>query len=163
MKSLCIKTNNQDVIYYLINTLEKLPINVCISNYSFKKYDNVIVHDIARNESEFYDVLAIVINSTIERFYEKELIKKCIKQNYFYLSDVEQEYVMKISEKIMNLPDNKIGYKKKILKDTIKEYISHNKSIILDGFMNFRVKKYKELLDNIVDVSVISFLELTSI
>jgi len=62
----------------------------------------------------------------------------------------------------MNLPDNKIGYKNKLLKNLIKRYITQNKSIVLDGFMNFRVKEYKDLLDNIVDVSVVSFLELTS-
>lgn len=162
MKSICIKTNNQEIIDYFINTFEKLPINLCISNYSFKMYDNVIVHDLAQNEDEFCEIVAIVIKSAIEKFYEKEIIRKCIKQNYFYLNEMEQEYVLKISNQIMNLPDNKIGYKNKLLKNLVKKYIIENKSIILDGFMNFRVKEYKDLLDNIVEVSVVSFLELTS-
>lgn len=162
MKSVCIKTNNQEIIEYLITTFEKLPINLCISNYSFKMYDNVIVHDIEKNEDEFYEVVSIVLKSAIEKFYEKEIIRKCIKQNYFYLDDMEQEYVLKISNQIMNLPDNKIGYKNKLLKNLVKKYITQNKSIILDGFMNFRAQEYKELLDNIVEVSVVSFLELTS-
>lgn len=162
MKSICIKTNNQDIIEYLINTFEKLPINLCISNYRFKMYDNVIVHDIEKNEEQFYEVVSIVLKSAIERFYEKNIIKKCVKQNYFYLNDLEQEYVIKISNQIMTLPDKKIGYKNKLLKNLIKEYIKENKAIVLDGFMNFRVKEYKKLLDNIVEVSVVSFLELTS-
>jgi hypothetical protein len=162
VKSVCIKTNNQEIIEYLINTFEKLPINLCISNCKFKTYDNVIIHDIDRNESEFYEVVAIVLKSAIEKFYEKDIIKKILKQNYFYLNDMEQEYVLKISNQIMNLPDNKIGYKNKLLKNLVKKYIIENKSIVLDGFMNFRVKEYKDLLDNIVEVSVVSFLELTS-
>lgn len=162
MKSICIKTNNQEMIEYLMNTFEKLPVNFCISNCRFKMYDNVIVHDVERNENEFYEVMAIVLKSAIEKFYEKEIIEKCIKQNYFYLNDAEQEYVLKISKQIMNLPDNKIGYKNKLLKNLVKRYIVENKSILLDGFMNFRVKEYKDLLDNIVEVSVVSFLELTS-
>lgn len=162
MKSICIKTNNQDMIEYLIDTFEKLPTNLCISNYRFKMYDNVIVHDINKNEEEFYNIVSIVIKKAIEKFYEKDIIKKSIKQNYFYLNEMEQEYVLKISNQIMNLPDNKIGYKNKLLKGLIKKYIMENKSIVLDGFMNFRVKPYKELLDNIVEVSVVSFLELTS-
>ncbi len=162
VKSVCIKTNNQDIIEYLINTFEKLPINLCISNYKFKMYDNVIVHDMEKNENQFYEIVAIVLKSAIEKFYEKDIIYKCIKQNYFYLNDLEQEYVLKISHQIMNLPDNKIGYKNKLLKNLIQKYISQNKSILLDGFMNFRVQEYKELLDNIVEVSVVSFLELTS-
>lgn len=162
MKSVCIKTNNQEIIEYLITTFEKLPINLCISNYSFKIYDNVIVHDIEKNEDEFYEIVSIVLKSAIEKFYESEIIKKCIKQNYFYLDKLEQEYVLKISNQIMSLPDNKIGYKNKILKNSIKKYITENKSIVIDGFMNFRLKEYKELLENIVEVSVVSFLELTS-
>ena len=90
MKSICIKTNNQDIIEYLISTFEKLPMNLCISNYRFKKYDNVIVHDIQRDEKEFYDVISIVLKSAIERFFESDLIKKCIKENYFYLNEAEQ-------------------------------------------------------------------------
>ena len=162
MKSVCIKTNNQEIIEYLINTFEKLSVNFCISNYRFKMYDNVIVHDIERNEEQFYEIVSIVIKSAIEKFYEKEIIKKCVKQNYFYLDEVEQEYVLKISNQIMSLPDNKIGYKNKLLKNLVKKYIMENKSIILDGFINFRAQEYKKLLDNIVEVSVVSFLELTS-
>lgn len=162
MKSICIKTNNQEIIAYLISTFEKLPVNVCISNYRFKKYDNVIIHDIERNEEEFYEIITIVLKSAIEKFYEKDLIQKCIKQNYFYLNEEEQEYVLKISHQIMTLPDHKIGYKNKLLKQLIKQYIQENKTMILDGFMNFRAKEYKDLLDNIVEVSVVSFLELTS-
>ncbi len=162
MKSICIKTNNQEIIEYLISTFEKLPMNLCISNYRFRKYDNVIIHDIQRDEKEFYDVISIVLKSAIERFFESDLIKKCIKENYFYLNEAEQEYVLKISHQIMNLPDNKIGYKNRLLKELIKRYVMENKAMILEGFMNFRAKEYKELLDNIVEVSVVSYLELTS-
>ncbi len=150
------------MIEYLISTFEKLPVNFCISNYRFKIYDNVILHDLDRNEDEFCEIVAIVIKSAIERFYEREIIRKCVKQNYFYLNEMEQEYVLKISKQIMNLPDNKIGYKNKLLKNLIKKYIQENKSIVLDGFMNFRTREYKNLLENIVEVSVVSFLELTS-
>ena len=150
------------MIEYLMTTFEKLPVNFCISNCHFKIYDNVIIHDMDRNESEFYEIAAIVLKSAIERFYEKEIIRKCVKQNYFYLSEMEQEYVLKISHQIMNLPDNKIGYKNKMLKNLVKKYIMENKAIVMDGFMNFRTQEYKDLLDNIVEVSVVSFLELTS-
>ncbi len=162
MKSICVKTNNQEIIEYLIHTFEKLPMNVCISNYRFKKYDNVIIHDIQRDEKEFCEVISIVLKSTIEKFFESDLIKKCIKENYFYLNEAEQDYVLKISHQIIKLPYNKIGYKNKLLKELIKRYIAENKAMILEGFMNFRTKEYKELLDNIVEVSVVSYLELTS-
>lgn len=162
VKSICIKTNNQEIIEYLIETFEKLPVNCCISNYRFKMYDNVIIHDLDKNAEIFFDIVALVIKSTIEKFYEKDIIKNIIKRNYFYLDEIEQEYIFKISNQIMYLPDSKIGYKNRILKEIIINYITENKSMILDGFMNFRAKEYKNLLENIVEVSVVSFLELTS-
>lgn len=162
MKSICIKTNNQEIIEYLLATFEKLPVRYGISNYQFKRYDNVILHDFERNEKEFYEIVAIVLKSAIEKFYEKKMIRKCIQENYFYLNEMEQEYVLKISKQIMNLPDNKIGYKNKLLKNLVKKYIMEHKSLVIDGFVNFRTKEYRELLDHIVEVSVVSFLELTS-
>ena len=125
-------------------------------------YDNVIIHDLDKNAEIFFDIVALVIKSTIEKFYEKDIIKNIIKRNYFYLDEIEQEYIFKISNQIMYLPDSKIGYKNRILKEIIINYITENKSMILDGFMNFRAKEYKNLLENIVEVSVVSFLELTS-
>ena len=47
-------------------------------------------------------------------------------------------------------------------KNTIKNYIIENKKIIIEGFINFRIKDYKELLDRIVEVSVFSYLDLTT-
>lgn len=162
MKSICIKINNQEIIEYLIDTFEKLPINCCISNYKFKKFDNLIIHDLERNEDKFFEIVALVLKSTVEKFYEKEIIKKIIKRNYFYLDEIEQEYVLEISNKIMNLSDNKIGFKRQLLKESFLKYLIYNKTIVLDGFITFRLKEYKELLEKIVEASVVSFLELTS-
>ena len=162
MKSICIKTNNQEIIKYLIDTFEKLPINCCISNYRFKKFDNLIIHDLDRNINAFCEIVALVLKSTVEKYYEKEILKKIIKRNYFYLDEIEQEYVFEISNQIMHLSDNKIGFKRQLLKDIFLKYLICNKSIVLDGFINFRIKDYKDLLEKIVEASVVSFLELTS-
>ena len=47
-----------------------------------------------------------------------------------------------------------------LLEKLIMSYLKENKKIYLEGFMNFRVKEYKELLDKIVEVSVVSYLDL---
>ena len=84
MKSICIKTNNQEIIEYLIETFEKIPFNCCISNYRFKIYDNVIIHDLGKNSEAFCEIVALVLKNTVEKFYEKDILKKLIKRNYFY-------------------------------------------------------------------------------
>ena len=163
MKSICIKTVGDEKINYMIELLESLPINIYMSNYRFKTYDNLILHyPFEENIDEFYEIVSIIIKKCIEKFYEDLFIYKNVERNYFYLSSIERKYIAEITKKVLDLPDEKIGYKNDILKKTIKEYIKENKSIILEGFVNFRIKEYKELLDRIVEVAVFSYLDLTT-
>lgn len=161
MKTVCIKTISEDKIEFLIKKLETLPINIYISNYRFKIYDNLIIHYPEKEYiEEFYEAMSMIIKMCIEEFYEDEFIKKNVEKNYFYLSAMERMYIYEITKKVLELPDEKIGYKNEILKSTIKEYIKENKKIVIEGFVNFRIKEYKDLLDKIVEVSVFSYLDL---
>lgn len=161
MKSICIKTISEEKINYMIGLIEKVPINIYISNYRFKTYDNLIIHyPFEESIEEFYDFVSIIIKKCIEEFYEENFIKRIVEKNYFYLSSIERNYISEITKKVLELPDEKIGYKNDILKTLIKNYIKSNKSIIIEGFVNFRIKEYKELLDRIVEVSVFSYLDL---
>lgn len=161
LKSICIKTIGEEKINYMIELIESVPINVYLSNYRFKTYDNLIVHyPFDENVDEFYEFISIIIKKCIEKFYEDLLINKNVEKNYFYLSSIERKYISEITRKVLELPDEKIGYKNDVLKRLIKEYIKENKSIIIEGFVNFRVKEYKDLLDRIVEVSVFSYLDL---
>lgn len=66
MKSICIKTINEDIMEYLINQFEILPINICISNYRFKTFDNLIIHYLDEEYvNEFYEIVSIIIKKTI--------------------------------------------------------------------------------------------------
>lgn len=161
MKSVCIKTISKDKANYLISKFEKLPMNIYISYYRFKTFDNVIIHYSEDNVKQFYEIVAAIIKKCIEKFYEDEFIIKNVKDNYFYLSSLEREYICEITRKVLELPDEKIGYKNKILNEIIYNYIIENKSIVLEGFVNFRIKDYKEILDKIIEVSVFSYLDLT--
>lgn len=161
MKSICIKSISEEKIEYLIKILEELPINIYISNYRFKTFENLIIHYPSKEYiDEFYETMAVVIKKCIENFYEEEFLKKILDRNYFYLSKIERNYILEISQKVLELPDEKIGYKNDILKNIIKEYVKENKKVLIEGFVNFRIKEYKELLDKIVEVSVFSYLDL---
>lgn len=161
MKSICIKSVSEEKIEYLIEQFEVLPINICMSNYRFKTFDNLIIHYLDTEYiDEFYEIVSIIIKKCIEHFYEGEFLRKNVEKNYFYLSSIERNYIYEISKKVLELPDEKIGYKNDILKNIIKEYLLENKKIVLEGFVNFRIKPYKELLDKIVEVSVFSYLDL---
>lgn len=161
LKTVCIKTISEEKIIFLIKLIEKYEINVCISNYRFKTYDNLILHYLSNeNIDNFYKVVSTIIRKCIENYYEEELVKKSIESNYFYLTQLERKNIYEITKKILELPDEKIGFKRKLLNDLIYEYILDNKKIVLEGFVNFRLKKYRELLDRIIEVSVFSYLDL---
>ena len=161
LKSVCIKTISEEKIEFLIDQLERIPINMYISNYRFKTFDNLIIHYADKEYiDEFYEIISLVIKKCIEKFYEDEFIKKTVEKNYLYLSSIERSYIYEITKKVLELPDEKIGYKNDILKKLIKNYLLENKKIVLEGFVNFRIKEYKELLEKIVEVSVFSYLDL---
>ena len=62
MKSVCIKSVSCEKIEFLIEQFEKLPINICMSNYRFKTYDNLIIHYLEKEYiDEFYEIVAIII------------------------------------------------------------------------------------------------------
>lgn len=161
MKTVCIKSVSEEKIEFLIEQFEKLPINIYMSNYRFKTFDNLIIHYAEKEYiEEFYEIVTIEIKRLIEHFYENEFIRKSIEKNYFYLSSIERNYIFEITKKVLELPDEKIGYKNDILKKCIRQYLKENKKIIIEGFVNFRIKEYKELLEKIVEVSVFSYLDL---
>ena len=162
MKSYAIKVLNEDNVSFLIERFENIPINIYMSNYKFKIYENIIIHYPESDFNVLYLYIYKVIKEYIEKFYEEKIIKRIIKKNYFYLNYLEREYIYEITKKILELPDSKIGNINRVLKKEIMDYIKTNKNIYIDGFIEFRILEYKMILENLVEVSVSSFLDLTS-
>lgn len=159
LKSFCIKTNNKKIVNYLLNSFEKIELDkLYISNLKFKFYNNFIVHYKGKNLSDFYKVFSNIISSTIIEFYEKDIIKHIINTNYFYFTDIEQRKIFDIVKKYLYNGELTESH---IRKDSIiiscVDYFSNNKSAILDGFVNFRLKEYIKILDYIVDMAVNKF------
>ena len=159
LKSFCIKTNNNQIIDYLLNEFENVDLEgLYISKLKFKFYTNFIVHYKGKNLDSFYTTFSKILSSTIVKFYEKEIVKHIINSNYFYFTDIEQRKIFNIAYDYLYNGDLKESY---IRKDSIMiscfEYFSNNKSVILDGFVNFRIHDYIKIIDYIVDMAVNKF------
>lgn len=153
MKSFCIKTNNKKIIKYLLNNFS-FP-NTYISIRKFKIYENVIIHYTGENSSTFFNELSNNLVSLILNFYEEKLLKSIIKSNYFYFSESEQDIVL--DKCLTYLKDtSSVEYQVRIEHIYIAtlKYITNNKSMILTGFINFRLSNYMKILDYIVDTFV---------
>ena len=162
MKSYAIKLLDNKKVLYLIQKFEKSSINIYMSEYKFKIYDNVIIHYPGDDLNELYINMFKIIKEYIEEFYEDRFIKSIIRRNYCYLNYLEREYIYEITKRILELPDSKIGNINRLLKQKIIDYIKKNKNIYLDGFIEFRLKEYKDILEELIEVSVCSYLDLTS-
>lgn len=159
LKSFCIKTNNKKIIDYLLNNFEKIELDkLYVSKLKFKLYDNFIIHYKGKNLSDFYIVFSDILSSSIIEFYEKDIIKHIINTNYFYFTDIEQRKIFDIACNYLYNNELTESY---IRKDSIiiacTEYFSNNKSAILDGFVNFRLRDYIKIIDYIVDMAVNKF------
>lgn len=159
LKSFCVKTNNNQIIDYLLKEFQNLEFeNLYVSKLKFKLYNNFIVHYKGRDLDSFYNIFSNIISSTILKFYEKDLIRHIINCNYFYFTDIEQRKIFDIANNYLYDDDLDESF---IRKDSIMisciEYFSNNKSVILDGFVNFRIGDYIKIIDYVVDLAVNKF------
>lgn len=155
MKSICIKENKSEILNFINDELLKLDLDsIYITNSRFKLYKNTIIHYLGEDLLFFYDKLSTILTDSIINFYEKKLLKRTLEYNYFYFNTIEKKEIIEIAkefikEDMISREDNYFSIYYPVL-----EYIKQNKSIVLEGFVNFRLSNYMKNLDYIVDISV---------
>lgn len=153
MKSFCIKTNNREIIDYLLNKFDKIDFaNISYIDKKFKIYMNFIVHYTGEEIENFYKILCNIITETILEFYEINIIRRILSFNYFYFDEIERRKIGEIC--IESLKNNKVKNRNKTIYNKVRKYVEKNKSMILDGFVTFRIKEYIEKMDELVDEGV---------
>lgn len=161
MKSFCIKIASEAQENFLLEQLGKIKcIDFVISSFQFRVYRNIIVHYKGDNLILFEKSISEAIANTIQKFYEESILEKMIRKNYFYLSEDEQDSIIRISLRILIASKENDDFGKEILKELIYEYVEENKKMILEGFVIFRTKEYRETLDYIAELAVTSYLNL---
>lgn len=156
MKSFCIKTNNNAILEYLLDKLDYLELEeVKYSKNKFKIYSNIIVHYIGEKISFFDEKLSSIITDTILKFYKEKMIKKIINFDYFYFEEYEKKIIIQNCCEIIESSEyEQISKEKEYIHEAVLQYVIENKSMILEGFVNFRIKEYIKYLDSIVDIVV---------
>lgn len=155
MKSLCVKINNSEIINFINDRFTNFDLDsVFVSLNQFKIYNNIIVHYTGDDTSKFYDRLSAVLTDCIISFFERRLLRRIIEYNYFYFSSLEKKEILSVAEEILKddtvcQDDNYFSVYYSVL-----DYIKCHKSIVLEGFVNFRLSEFMKNLDYIVDISV---------
>lgn len=160
MKSICIKTNNEKLLDYLLNEfrLSKLQ-NVCFSCNEFKHFNNIIVHYTGDDVDDFLQNVSNILSYLVIDELEETFLNCIISQNYFYFDCVERKKILNFCFDIC--ADNFTHYfdkKFSFLNEQFFNYFKDNHSIVLSGFIYFRLKYYFSILEEIVDEAVNNFI-----
>lgn len=160
MKSICIKTNNENDLNYLLEHLNNIGINeTYLSKHSFKHYKNIIIHHTGNEAFSFISNIANVLSSLVIEYYEDMLLNRLLILNYFYFDKQERDIVLEICfELLYDDSALSINARQNILSQIFYDYLSNHKTIILDGFINFRLKNYFEYLNSFLDSAVNQFI-----
>lgn len=152
MKSYCIKTDNKEIIEYLLNKISKLDTpNIYYCNKSFKIYENVILHYKDNNIEQFNNLVAQLITEVIIKFYQDKILKRIINVNYFYFDEFERKIILENCDEFIKQEEEEIT---ETVFVGVEEYILEHKNIVIEGVANFRINEYIKTLDNIVDMAV---------
>ena len=160
MKSLCIKTNNTNTLEYLLNEFKLLELNnIYFSQNEFKHYKNIIIHYTGKDNNLFINKISSILSLFVIDELEYDLLNKNLIQNYFYFDSNERKKILDLCFEITTDDFGTLFDKKfNSLHNEFFNFISENKTIVLNGFMNFRIKKYLEILDEISSEAVNNFI-----
>ena len=156
MNSLCIKTNNDDILKYLKNEFTEFNMeDVYFSTNEFKLYKNIIIHYKGINTEFFYNKLATILSYLVIDYFESDIIKNILHSNYFYFDNIEFFDILNLCYENL-CDDNEFSFENRqiILFDIFYNYIKSHHSIIISGFVNFRLSSYRKLLEDLIDFSV---------
>ena len=93
--------------------------------------------------------------------WETLIIRKIVRDNYYYYSEDEKQIIFHKAREILNPAGlnmyHRYERKEKVMQK-ILEYLDLNQDLIIEGFINFRLKDYQKELENIVNSAVDEFL-----
>jgi len=158
MKSLCVKTNNPEIINYLQKSFEEIGLDdTYISIKKFKHFNNIIIHHLGNEYTKFNIYISNCITKAIIEYCEEDLILNNINLNYFYFNSIEKKRIL---ENTLNLlfdaNNSKLRYD--YINNEIFQNIISNHSIYLQPTINFKLNKYMNFLNTEIDVAVNKFL-----
>jgi len=178
MQFLCIAVSDcaDGLVQHIACELEELKnkeINYSIDEVTNEGSTSVIcsVEDTATSENKTahpFEMLRYHVSNALAdciiRQYEEKLISRIINSNYGYFNLIEKKEILNIALRIIKNDDKNLLNsllqirRKNVIVRKLMEYFDGANSLILDGFVNFRLKEYIKDLEEIVDKAVDDFL-----
>ncbi len=132
----------------LINQhLSDLKIEVKEEDYE-KRFDFLLSCGKRRinKDVRFYTKIGNLVNDIIVNIYTKDLIKRRVNKICNDYCKIEKEKIISSAHSILKNDDYFSTEKDRIIKN-ITNYLMENNSIIIDGFINFRLSRFLYIID----------------
>lgn len=122
-----------------------------LSFYNYERIKNTLKNYVAK-------ILADIV---ILR-EEKKMVRKLLDSNYYYFSDSERDILYDNTIQVLNsntspFSDFSFAARHDQVQKKIQEYLESNHELVLDGFVNFRLKQYRSQLGKLIDKVVDDF------
>lgn len=111
----------------------------------------------------FRHFVADIISDVILNHWEKAILTEIIRESYYYFNDEEKSIIFQYTrnyiygEKMIPGQMDRLDRKSFIIKRLV-DFLGQNDSIVIDGFIRFRLKEYINDLKEAVDLAVDDFL-----
>lgn len=106
-------------------------------------------------------IVANCLAEVIVEEWETIIIKKIVRDDYYYYSEDEKQAIFQKTKEILN-PKGLNIYRQRERKEKVMEkildYLDLHQEMILEGFVNFRLKDYQKELESVVSCAVDEFL-----
>lgn len=126
--------------------------NIVEGELSFRNYERV--------KDSLKNYVAKIVADFILANEEKALVSRLIERNYHYFSKEEQKIIYENSLKLLAdsssclIQDFSAGERRKRIVSRLMEYLDNHHELVVDGFVQFRLKDYRDNLAQVVDKAV---------
>lgn len=178
MQFLCIgiNGNTETVMQHINDELQQLKnkkINYSINEVSTEGTTSIIcsINDgkLYKEKSiESYKALKLYMSNALAdyiiRQYEERLLNRIVNSNYCYFNTTEKKEILGKALAIIRNEDKNffnslfLIRRRNVIIRRLMDYFENSNNLILDGFVNFRLKDYIKDLEEIVDKAVDDFL-----
>ena len=156
--SIGVKENNAEVKNIIKNYFDKSQIDMIEVDFEDRFYYNLYSNEIDEDDINIYmkDVFSKLVSDIIVKVYLKDIIFKRVFILCKEYNRDEKEQIIDIANRL--LEENKFTFREKnVINTEIADFLEHNKDILVDGFVNFRLGFLKNIADGIIEKSIEDF------
>lgn len=168
-KSIIIKSNTDDTIKQLVDELCEYPnirflfkklngentlIIKCYNYYD--KFAKENAKNFYGNYIYLYTCVSLILSDLIIKNYEKILVNRILRYNYFYFGKAKLKKINNLVSLILN-PDSPLEnacefmlYRKQIILSKLLKNFRKTNFLHIDSFINFSLTQYNEFLEEII-------------